>query len=190
MALAAEALRIPVVSGNVSLYNETDGRAITPAPVVGCVGLVPDVRTVPGRWREGDAIVLAAAPELSFAGSEYQALWGQTGGHAANLDLAAEITLIEFLWRAAPLLSLAHDASAGGAAVALAQAALWSGVGADLELDGDELAWFGEGGGQAVVACAHDDLPRLGGLALTQIGEVGGDRVLGVKLADLGKAFD
>jgi phosphoribosylformylglycinamidine synthase subunit PurL len=189
MALAAEALRIPVVSGNVSLYNETDGRAITPAPVVGCVGLVPDVRTVPGRWREGDAIILAGAPELSFAGSEYQSLWGQTGGNAANLDLPAEITLIEFLWRTAPLLSLAHDASAGGLAVALAQAALWSGVGADLELDGDELAWFGEGGGQAVVACAYDDLPRLGGLALTQIGEVGGDKVLGVKLADLGKAF-
>ena len=189
MALAAEALRIPVVSGNVSLYNETDGRAITPAPVVGCVGLVPDVRTVPGRWREGDAIVLAGAPELSFAGSEYQALWGQAGGRVANLDLAAEITLIEFLWRAAPLLTLAHDASAGGLAVALAQAALWSGVGADLELDGGELAWFGEGGGQAVVACAYDDLPRLGGVALTQIGEVGGDKVLGVKLADLGKAF-
>jgi phosphoribosylformylglycinamidine synthase len=189
MALAAEALRVPVVSGNVSLYNETDGRAITPAPVVGCVGLVPDVRAVPGRWRKGDAIVLAGEPELSFAGSEYQALWGQTGGHAANLDLDAEITLIAFLWRAAPMLSLAHDASAGGLAVALAQAALWSGVGADLELDGDELAWFGEGGGQAVVACAYDDLPRLGGVALTQIGEVGGDNVLGVKLADLGKAF-
>src|SRR2546422_1702279 len=61
-----------------SLYNETDSRAITPAPVVGCVGLVPDVRTVPGRWREGDAIVLAGAPELSFAGSEYRARWGQT----------------------------------------------------------------------------------------------------------------
>ena len=109
MARAAEALGIPVVSGNVSLYNETDGRAITPAPVVGCVGLVPDVRTVPGRWREGDAIVLAGAPELSFAGSEYQALWGQTGGRAANLDLAAEITLI-----AVPLAS-------GAAAVARAR---------------------------------------------------------------------
>ena len=87
------------------------------------------------------------------------------------------------------MLSLAHDASAGGIAVALARAALWSGVGADLELDGDELAWFGEGGGQAVVACAYDDLPRLGGVALMQIGEVGGDRVLGVKLDDLEKAF-
>ena len=72
MARAAEALGIPVVSGNVSLYNETDGRAIPPAPVVGCVGLVPDVRTVPGAWREGDDRP-AGAPELRSP-VEYQAL--------------------------------------------------------------------------------------------------------------------
>jgi phosphoribosylformylglycinamidine synthase len=189
MALAVEALRVPVVSGNVSLYNETDGRAITPAPVVGCVGLVPDVRTIPGRWREGDAILLAGAPELSFAGSEYQALYGETGGRAANLDLAAETMLVEFLWRAAPLLCLAHDASAGGLAVALARAALWSGMGADLELADSALAWFGEGGGQAVIACAPEDVERLGGVPLVQIGEVGGNRVLGVELAELGKVY-
>jgi phosphoribosylformylglycinamidine synthase len=189
MALAAEALRVPVVSGNVSLYNETDGRAITPAPVVGCVGLVPDVGAIPGRWREGDAILLAGAPELSFAGSEYQALYGETGGRAANLDLAAETMLVEFLWRAAPLLSLAHDPSVGGLAVALAQAALHSGIGADLELWDDPLAWFGEGGGRAVVACAYEDVPRLAGVPLVQIGEVGGDRVLGLKLRELGEAY-
>jgi phosphoribosylformylglycinamidine synthase subunit PurL len=189
MALAAEALRVPVVSGNVSLYNETDGRAITPAPVVGCVGLVPDVRVAPGRWREGDAILLAGAPELSFAGSEYQTLYGETGGRAANLDLAAETMLVEFLWRAAPLLSLAHDASVGGLAVALAQAALHSGIGADLELWDDPLAWFGEGGGRAVVACAYEDVPRLGGVPLVQIGEAGGDRVFGLRLRELGEAY-
>ena len=59
IAAACEALRIPVVSGNVSLYNETDGRAIDPTPVVGCVGLLADVRQVPGAWREGDVILLA-----------------------------------------------------------------------------------------------------------------------------------
>jgi phosphoribosylformylglycinamidine synthase subunit PurL len=189
MALAAEALRVPVVSGNVSLYNETDGRAITPAPVVGCVGLVPDVRAIPGRWREGDAILLAGAPELSFAGSEYQSLYGETGGPAANLDLAAETMLVEFLWRAAPLLSLAHDPSTGGLAVALAQAALHSGIGADLELGDDPRYWFAEGGGRAVIACAYEDVPRLGGVPLVQIGEVGGDRVLGLRLSELGEAY-
>ena len=64
MAAACEALGIPVVSGNVSLYNETDGRAIHPTPVVGCVGLVPDVRAIPGSWREGDAIVPRRRPPV------------------------------------------------------------------------------------------------------------------------------
>ena len=61
MALACEALGVPVVSGNVSLYNETDGRAIDPTPVVGCVGLVEDVRAIPARWNEGDVVLLAGA---------------------------------------------------------------------------------------------------------------------------------
>ena len=96
MPAACEALGIPVVSGNVSLYNDTDGRSIHPTPVVGCVGLVADVRTVPGTWREGDAIYLAGEPELSFDGSEYQALYGELGGRPARLDLAREAELIEF----------------------------------------------------------------------------------------------
>ena len=63
IAQAAEALGIPVVSGNVSLYNETDGRAIPPTPVVGCVGLVPDVRRGARRgWQPGDVVLLAQAP--------------------------------------------------------------------------------------------------------------------------------
>src|SRR5213079_3427546 len=62
IAEAAEALGIPVVSGNVSLYNDTDGRAIPPTPVVGCVGLVPDVREVPRGWVSGDVVLLATAP--------------------------------------------------------------------------------------------------------------------------------
>jgi phosphoribosylformylglycinamidine synthase II len=189
MALAAETLAIPVVSGNVSLYNETDGRPIRPTPVVGCVGLVPDVRSVPGRWREGDVVLVAGAPELSLAGSEYQALFGEVGGRPPNLSLAAEALLVEFLWRAAPLLSLAHDAAEGGLAVALAEAALWSGIGADVELDGDATALFGEGGGQAVIACAAEDVGRLGGLPLWEIGVVGGERLLGVPLGTLGTAW-
>ena len=63
LATPAEELGVPVV-GNVSLYNETDGRAIPPTPVVGCVGLVPDVRRVPRGWREGDVILAATASDL------------------------------------------------------------------------------------------------------------------------------
>jgi phosphoribosylformylglycinamidine synthase II len=189
MAASAEALGTPVVSGNVSLYNETDGRAITPAPVVGCVGLVPDVRAVPGRWREGDVVLLAGAPDLSLAGSEYQALFGEIGGEVAGLSIEAEAQLVEFLWRSAPVLSLAHDASTGGLAVALAEAALWTGVGADVGIPDDPIAWFGEGGGQAVVACAREALARLEGIPLVEIGVVGGESILDVHLDELGKAY-
>jgi phosphoribosylformylglycinamidine synthase II len=189
MALAAEALGIPVVSGNVSLYNETGGRAIHPTPVVGCVGLVPDVRAIPSRWREGDLVLLARASPASLAGSEYEALYGETGGPLGELDLAAEAGLVDFLWRRAPLLSLAHDAAEGGLAVALAEAAIWSGLGAELELDDDAEELFGEGGGQAVLACAPADVPRLEGLALRELGVVGGNRLLSVELSALRDAW-
>jgi phosphoribosylformylglycinamidine synthase len=100
IAQAAEALGVPVVSGNVSLYNETDGRAIPPTPVVGCVGLVPDVREVPRGWRPGDRVWLAEGEDVE---------------------------LIGWLWRNAPRLSLAHDVSDGGLAHALAEASAFSG---------------------------------------------------------------
>jgi phosphoribosylformylglycinamidine synthase len=182
MAEACEALGIPVVSGNVSLYNETKGRPIHPTPVVGCVGLVADVREVPGAWREGDAVFLAGAPALALDGSEYQALFGEPSGRPAPLDLAAEAKLVEFLWQTAPRLTLAHDVSGGGLAVALAEASLVSGVGVELELPDDVLALFGEGGGQAVVA-GDPSLP------LPRIGTVRGDTVLGVPLARLQEAW-
>ncbi len=100
IAEAAEALGIPVVSGNVSLYNETDGRAIPPTPVVGCVGLVADVREVPGGWSPGDGVWLAEGDDVE---------------------------LIGWLWLNAPSLSLAHDVSDGGLAHALAEASAFSG---------------------------------------------------------------
>ena len=107
IAETAEALGVPVVSGNVSLYNETGGRAIPPTPVVGCVGLVPDVREVPRGWRPGDGVWLAAGDEVE---------------------------LIGWLCRNVSKLSLAHDVGAGGLAHALAEASRFSGR--DFEADG------------------------------------------------------
>ncbi|MGZ4389863.1 MAG: AIR synthase-related protein, partial [Gaiellaceae bacterium] len=165
IAAAARALEIPVVSGNVSLYNETDGRAIPPTPVVGCVGLVDDVRAVPSGWREGDAILYAAAPDV--------------------LDLEVEAGLVELLWRAAPRLSLAHDVSDGGLEVALAEAALWSGLGADVDLPAEEpLA------GAAILACREERVSAIEGFfPLTRIGTAGGAKLLGRKLDDLRAEF-
>jgi len=145
IAQAAETLGIPVVSGNVSLYNETDGRPIPPTPVVGCIGVVPDVRLVPGRWEAGDHVLLASAPEGT---------------------LAAEAALIRFLWKAAPLLSLCHDVGYGGVERALAEAARWSGREADVDLPAEPQT------GAAVLAVAPDQLERLGSKGFVQIGRV------------------
>jgi phosphoribosylformylglycinamidine synthase len=86
------------------------------------------------------------------------------------------------------VLTLAHDTDRGGLAVALAEAALWSGVGAELDLPDDEVALFGEGGGQAVLACAPDDVGRLGARGLTRLGVVDGDSICGVPLEELRRA--
>jgi len=128
IAQAAEALGIPVVSGNVSLYNDTDGRSIPPTPVVGCVGLVQDVRRVPSGWRRGDTVSVVR-------GASNNLLLGE-------IDPAREAELIGLVWRSAPGLSLAHDVSDGGLAVALREMAEWSGVEADLDIPDPDTVRF------------------------------------------------
>jgi len=189
MALACEALELPIVSGNVSLYNETDGRPIHPTPVVGCVGLVGDVTCIPGAWQQGDVVLVAGASRLSLEGSEYQRLYGELAGTPAPLDLRAEAVLVRFLAQVAPHVSLLHDAAEGGLAVALAECAIASGLGAELELPDDATAWFGEVGGQAVVACAPEFAETLRGVPLRRLGVVGGDTLLGVPLDELAEAW-
>ncbi len=187
MALACEALGLPVVSGNVSLYNETDGRAIYPTPTVGCVGLIADVRRVPAAWQQGDAVFLAGAPELRLDGSEYQARFlGGAAGRPPMPDLAAEAALIHFLTEVAPLASCVHDAAEGGLAVALAECAIAAGIGAELDLPPDALALFGEGGGQAIITCSPEiALPTTSQVPLRRIGSVGGETVLGAPIREL-----
>jgi phosphoribosylformylglycinamidine synthase len=145
IAAAANALGIPVVSGNVSLYNETDGHAIPPTPVVGCVGLVPDVRAIPGRWQSGDLVMLAGVPRG---------------------DLKAEAALVRLLFKTAPVLTLAHDVGSGGLEAALDEAAEWSGRRAEVEVPEEP------DGSTAILACAPDDVDPLGTRGLVQIGKV------------------
>jgi phosphoribosylformylglycinamidine synthase len=196
IAAACDALGVPIVSGNVSLYNETNGRAIHPTPVVGAVGLVEDIRLVPRGWRDGDVIFAAFASPLSLAGSEYQARYGEVSGTPAPLDLAAEARLVSFLWRSAPGASLVHDAAEGGLAVCLAEAAIHSGCGASLDVRDDSVELFGEVGGRAVLACAPgatDELESVAaelGVPLRRIGEAGGGTLLGVALDRLRSAWE
>ena len=144
IAEAAEALGVPAVSGNVSLYNETAGRSIPPTPVVGCVGLVRDVRHVPRGWRTGDVVLAVLTPE--------------------ELDLGAEAELVSHLWRAAPHSSLVHDVSTGGVAAAVAEAARWSGVDADVDVPARA---------SVILACAPGNVGNLKGMELVEIGVVG-----------------
>jgi len=148
IAQAAEVLGIPVVSGNVSLYNDADGASIPPTPVVGCVGLVPDVRKVPGCWRSGDVVLLATSPDGS---------------------LSAEAALIRFLWKAAPHLSLAHDVGSSGIEAALAEAAEWSG---GLDAKVEIPAGYDARRGAAILACRPERVARLGSRGFVQIGQV------------------
>ncbi len=193
MAQACEALGLPIVSGNVSLYNDTDGASIPPTPTVGCVGLVPDVHRVPGAWREGDVVLLASAGAPALPGSEYQARYGVVSGRPPAPDLAAEAALVRLVAAAAPRCSLAHDAADGGVAVALAEAAIHSGVGARLDLPGDAATLFGEGVGQVILAMPSHQVevdPLGSDVAVRRIGEVGGDAVLGVPVDDLRAAWE
>ncbi len=196
IAAACEALEIPVVSGNVSLYNETNGRAIHPTPVVGAVGLVEDVRRVPKGWQAGDVLFAAFASPVTLAGSELQARYGALGGTPPPLDLEAEARLVSLLWRVAHSATLVHDASEGGLAVCLAEAALVSDCGASLDLRDDMVELFGEVGGRAVIACAPDSVTEIESVAgelsvpLRRIGEAGGSTLLGVELSRLRGAWD
>jgi phosphoribosylformylglycinamidine synthase len=188
MAQACEALGVPIVSGNVSLYNDTDGTSIHPTPFVGCVGVVPDVRRVPRAWSEGDVLLLVSAGEVGLAGSVYQQRYGTLSGSPPALDLAAEAALVRHLAQVAPRATLVHDVSDGGLAACLAEMALHSGIGARVHLGDDPVELFGEGAGRAVIAVPADQVevdPLGSEIGVRRIGEVGGDTVLGVSLDQL-----
>jgi phosphoribosylformylglycinamidine synthase len=193
MGDACRALGTPVVSGNVSFYNETAGEgAIPPTPTIGMVGLLEDVeRCVPAPFREaGAVIVLLGETREELGASEYLAVRrGMERGAPPGLDLEAESRLHRLLAAAASagLLRSAHDAADGGLAVALAECAIGSGIGLDVTLPDPgiraEALLFGETPSRAVVTCRPGDRSAL--LALCQehevparaIGTTGGDRL-------------
>jgi len=189
---ACRELETPVVSGNVSFYNETSGEgAIPPTPTIGMVGLLEDVETsLVAGFREADSAVIVAGRTLEeLGGSEYLAVChGRECGSVPALDLAAERALHDLLVAAATagLLLSAHDVAEGGLAIALAESALFSGIGVDVELSGDvrtDALLFGESASRAVLSCKADDaaalleLGRTYGVPLARVGRTGGDRI-------------
>jgi phosphoribosylformylglycinamidine synthase subunit PurL len=196
---ACRALDTPITGGNVSLYNETDGRAIYPTPVIGVVGLLEHAdRVVSRRFQSaGDALILLGDGKGELGGSEYlKVAYGLVQGTPPALDLTAERALQALLVQlaGARLMRSAHDCSDGGLAVTLAECTFdTDGIGADVSIDAVSVArngetnraaaLFGESASRAVIAVAQSDvaevLKRASAAAVPAkvIGRTGGDSI-------------
>ncbi|MEH7402579.1 phosphoribosylformylglycinamidine synthase subunit PurL [Gottfriedia acidiceleris] len=145
MSEACNVLSTPVIGGNVSLYNETNGEAVYPTPVVGMVGLIEDVEhiTTQNFKTAGDLIYVIGGAETEFGGSELQKLLnGKIFGKAPSIDLAVESSRQEQILAAiqAGVVASAHDISEGGLAVAIAESTFGpSEVGATITIEGNEV---------------------------------------------------
>jgi phosphoribosylformylglycinamidine synthase subunit PurL len=182
---ACLALGVPVVGGNVSLYNEGGGGPIYPTPIVGMVGRLPDPGRVPvaGFTQEGHAIALVGPFAPSLAGSELDKLRGRLSDGLPEVALERQAEALVALRAAVRTgeLATAHDVSEGGLATALAESCIEGGMGARVDLAplrealghaDRHTALFGEGPGGAVVAGPPDTVRALPGAMV--LGEVGG----------------
>jgi len=186
---AARALDFPIVSGNVSLYNETNGRAILPTPTIGGVGLLDDfTRSMTIAFKaEGEAILLLGETRGWLGQSLYlREICGREEGAPPSVDLAAEKRNGDFVRGLIRdgLLSAVHDVSDGGLLVALAEMAMASGIGAVLEARRDiagHAFWFGEDQARYVVTSraveAVAKRAREAGVPLLRLGATGGSVV-------------
>jgi phosphoribosylformylglycinamidine synthase II len=215
MSEACEVFGTPVVSGNVSLYNETDRGAIYPTPTVGMVGVLEDVdrHASPGFKREGDLVVIIGRGSPgSLGGSEYlDIVHGRIAGRPSRPDLGAGKETADLVrgMICSGLIDTAHDTSGGGEIVAIAEMALAGGLGIEYE-EGElehmtagrgraDVALFGEGSGTFVVAVAEESWDEvqdaLVGFAYDVVGTTGGDRfeigdLIDVELSELREAYE
>lgn len=164
MSEACRTLSTPVIGGNVSLYNETNGTAVYPTPVVGMVGLVENLKHVTTQHfkNAGDLIYLLGDTKDEFGGSELQKLvHGQIFGKAPELDLQVEASYQAQILTAIRkgVVASAHDVAEGGVAVALAESVIGSkGLGAEVKLEGNVVsALFSESQTRFLLSIAPDD---------------------------------
>jgi phosphoribosylformylglycinamidine synthase subunit PurL len=190
LADACNALGVPVVGGNVSLYNETDRGPIYPTPVVGMVGEVPDPsKSTTSGLADGDLIAVVGPFRPALAGSELAKQRGELGPGLPDVDIGAAAAAIAIVREAVRdgMLRVAHDISDGGLAVALAETAIAGDVGLEVDLagliaqagGGEPEEWlFGEGPGGFVIA---GDPEKVGPVAETAggvaIGRAGGSQI-------------
>jgi phosphoribosylformylglycinamidine synthase len=191
IADACRAFEAPIVGGNVSFYNETEGKAIHPTPMIAMVGLLEDVRAALTQWfrNQGDAVLLLGEPGGSLAASEYLAVvHGLEAGRPAPVNLKAERAIHDAVRAArdARLIVSAHDCSEGGLAAALAECCISApggAVGARIALDAPgrlDALLFGEAPSRVIVSATADNRARLETMFRAMdvphrvIGEVGG----------------
>jgi phosphoribosylformylglycinamidine synthase II len=195
LADACRTLQLPVVSGNVSFYNETPDTAVYPTPVLGMVGVLDDVRkhcTI-GFKRAGDVILLLGETHEDLGGTEYlKRQHDRVTGRPPQLDMELEKRVQAVCLRAIRdgLAASAHDCSAGGLSVALAECCIWSGLGAQVALPGDEAGLrmdaqlFGETPSRIVMSAGPEDAERIRAAALKEgvpvhvFGAVGGEKLV------------
>jgi phosphoribosylformylglycinamidine synthase subunit PurL len=214
LADACLGLKIPVVGGNVSLYNETEHGAIYPTPVVGMVGELPDPTRAPGiAPGEGDRLVLVGPFAPSLAGSELAKHRGELDAGLPQPDIGAVAKAMAFVRQVVRdgWASAAHDVSDGGFACALAEMAIAGGLGIEADLDplvelrggSGESCLFGEGPGGVIVGVPQERVGELlqaaerAGVEALEIGSAVGDRLsisaaereLSVALADAERAW-
>jgi phosphoribosylformylglycinamidine synthase subunit PurL len=187
-------LGVPVVGGNVSLYNETEHGPIYPTPVVGMVGELPDPSRAPGLAPgDGDRLLLVGPFAPSLAGSELAKLRGELAAGLPQPEIKAVAQALAFVREVVRdgVVTAAHDASDGGLACALAEMAVAAGAGIEADLDplveqrggSGESCLFGEGPGGIVVAAAVGDMPGIleraeaAGVEALQIGSAGGETI-------------
>ena len=190
-------LEIPVVSGNVSFYNETSDVGIYPTPIIGMVGLIPDIQYVTTPWfkSEGDVVVLLGRNLEELGGSEYlRSIHQREGGYPPSIDLSREKALHECCLEGIEtgIINSAHDCSEGGLAVTLSESCMTSPSGKNLgvavELKGvgirNDAVLFGESQSRIILSVGPGNLESLQKIAdsrnvpMTLIGKVGGQRLL------------
>ncbi len=204
MAEACRTLRTPVISGNVSLYNESGDQAIYPTPIVGVLGILEDVAThcTPGFKAEGDAVYLlgddlSGAAVANLAGSEYLSHFHNLVAGQPKLDLALEerlqVLCLDLIQRG--IVKSAHDCADGGLAVALAESCMHGSLGLDasgLPVNGRaDALLFGETASRIVVSIAperslgFESAVRTANVPYTKLGNVAGDRLVIGRLVNL-----
>ncbi|MGE5552702.1 MAG: phosphoribosylformylglycinamidine synthase subunit PurL [Betaproteobacteria bacterium] len=173
IASACRALGLSVTGGNASLYNETNGEAIHPTPIIGMVGLLPDVsKRCPSTFTgTGQAVLLLGETREELGGSEY--LWLRrriVAGPAPQLDLEREKVLLKMVASAIGqgLVKAAHDVSEGGLLVALAEMCFGTGIGCGIMVETPlrlDAYLFGESQGRVLLAVEREDAPAVAALA-------------------------